>query len=57
MMLFGCSVGMLDKNKKGLGEELVDVSLGFLIDWFRITQYITPIGMLYKNGLVEGVRL
>ena len=38
------------KENGRMGKEMVkEHSLGFLIGWFRRTQYITSIGLFYKN--------
>jgi len=39
-----------EKKEEGLRGWWVGVSLGFLIICFRRTQYITSIGLFYKNG-------
>ena len=50
MMLFVCFVGMLGKKEEGLKwGDWVGVSLGFLIGYFRITQYVPELGLYYKN--------
>ena len=55
MMLFVCFVGMIGKKEEELRGESVGVSLGFLIGWFRRTQYITSIGLNYKEvGILLG---
>jgi len=35
-------------KEEGLRGERVDVSLGFLIGWFRRIQFITSIGLIYN---------
>ena len=41
-----------EKKGEGLRGWWVDVSRGFLIGWFRRTQYITSIGLIYN--VLEG---
>jgi hypothetical protein len=38
-------------KEEGLRGWWVDVSFGFLIGWFRRTQYITSIVLFYKNWI------
>ena len=46
------------KKEEGGRGWLVYISLGFLIGYFRRTQYITSMGLFYKKvGILLGVRV